>query len=224
VEGRFTLAAVAILASFVCDGLDGKLARMTRSSSEFGVQLDSLADLVAFGVSPALLVFLWQTQIFGRLGVMSAFLFIACGALRLARFNVQAARRPGAASRTFVGLPIPAAAAVLASLVLFVSWFEAPERFHLLPAICLGLVYLLALLMVSRVRYPAFKNSDLVRAHPFTASVAVVLLFVLVASEPKIIVFAVAVTYLLSGLVSTSILLPLRKGTFLRGLSRQKPS
>ncbi len=226
VEGRFQWAALAILVSCVCDGLDGKVARMTRASSEFGVQFDSLADLVCFGVNPALLVYLWQTSVYGRLGMVSSFLFVACGALRLARFNVLAARGGGQRPKKFfVGLPIPAAACVLATLVLFSASYVGTGLAQTgLPPLCLVLMYLLSLLMISRVRYASFKDVEVAKAHPYTASVSVVLLFVLVASEPRLLAFLFFMTYLMSGLVYTFFYLPLRNRTLLRGLSRSKPS
>jgi len=225
IQGQFELAAVAILVSCVCDGLDGHVARMTKASSEFGVQMDSLADLVAFGVGPGLLIYLWQTHAFGRLGLVSSFLFIACGALRLARFNVQAMRGGnGGSKKFFTGLPIPAAACVLATLVLFSGYLPEDVLQSVIPTFSLALIYLLALLMVSKVRYASFKDVELIKAHPYTASVAVVLIFVLVASEPKLIGFLFFMAYLISGLAYSFVAVPLRRGTFLRGLSRQKPS
>ncbi len=219
VEGRFELCASAILVSCLCDGLDGKVARMTKASSEFGIQLDSLVDLVAFGVTPATMIYMWQIQNLGRVGLMVAFLYIACGALRLARFNVSAMRKVGSGKKFFIGLPIPAAACVLATLVLFVTRFS-PDVFQaILPAWCLGLTGVLALLMVSKVRYASFKDLEAVRAHPYTLSITVVLLFVLVASEPRILGFLFFLAYLCSGLVYTYAILPLRRGTFLRGLT-----
>jgi CDP-diacylglycerol--serine O-phosphatidyltransferase len=224
IEGKYPLCAVAILFSFVCDGLDGKVARMTRSDSQFGVQLDSLADLVAFGVTPAVMVFLWQTHIYGRLGMMSSFLFIACGALRLARFNIQAAKSTPKSKKFFIGLPIPAAACILATSVLFSTYLSDAAVQSIFPPFCVGLVYLLSFLMVSRVRYASFKDVEVVKAHPFTASVAVVLIFVLVASEPNLLGFLFFMAYLASGLIYTFVLFPIRKGASLRGLSRHKPS
>jgi CDP-diacylglycerol--serine O-phosphatidyltransferase len=225
IQGQFQMTAVAILISCVCDGLDGQVARMTRASSEFGVQMDSLADLVAFGVGPALLVYLWQTHIFGRLGLVSSFLFLACGALRLARFNVQAMRGGSSGSKKFfVGLPIPAAACMIATLVLFSTYLPAEVLESVIPSFSLALIYLLALLMVSKVRYASFKDVEVIKAHPYRASLAVVLLFVLVASEPKLLGFLFFMAYLISGLVYSFVAVPLLRGTFLRGLSRQKPS
>ncbi len=222
IEGKFAWCALAILFSFICDGLDGKVARITGSSSEFGVQFDSLADMVSFGVNPALMIFLWQTHVYGRLGMVSSFLFIACGALRLARFNVQTSRNVQKSKKFFVGLPIPAAACIVAAIVLFSTYFTKDFVSNFFPPFCLGLVYLLSLLMVSRVRYASFKDIDLVKAHPFTASVAVVMIFVLVASEPKLLGFVFFVAYLISGLIYTFIVFPLRNRAFLRRLSRRR--
>ncbi|MDZ7759722.1 MAG: CDP-diacylglycerol--serine O-phosphatidyltransferase [Desulfovermiculus sp.] len=219
VQGQFELCASAILVSCLCDGLDGKVARLTKASSEFGIQLDSLVDLVAFGVTPAAMIYLWQTHYWGRIGLVVPFLYLACGALRLARFNVQAMHSAGGGKKFFIGLPIPAAACVMATLVLFVSRFPADIFQAILPAWSLGLTLILALLMVSKVRYASFNDLEVVRAHPYTMSITVVLLFVLVASEPKILGFLFFLAYLFSGLVYTYAVLPLRRGTFLRGLT-----
>lgn len=128
-NGNYVMAAYATLIAFVFDGLDGKIARMLNASSEFGIQLDSLADLISFGVAPALLVYKWALEPYGRLGWMAAFLFVACAALRLARFNVQAKR---ISNKFFVGLPSPAAAGVVVTSVLLPATFSAiplPSRF-----------------------------------------------------------------------------------------------
>ncbi|MFO8030939.1 MAG: CDP-diacylglycerol--serine O-phosphatidyltransferase [Desulfohalobiaceae bacterium] len=224
IEGRFELCALAILVSAVLDGLDGKVARVTKASSEFGIQLDSLADLVAFGVSPAVMAFLWQTHAYGRLGMASSFLFLACGALRLARFNVHAIRGISLSRKFFVGLPIPAAACVLATWVLFSTLPLAGTQAQTLVApVTLILVLSMALLMVSRVRYASFKDVEFVKAHPFTASVCVVLLFVLVASEPKLLGFFFFLAYLVSGPIYSFVLVPLRSRSLLRGLAHKSP-
>ncbi len=224
IEGQFVLCAIAILISCLCDGLDGKIARLTRANSEFGIQLDSLADLVSFGVTPALMIYLWQTHHFGRLGLVSSFFFIACGALRLARFNVQAMHSVQKSKKFFIGMPIPAAACILASLVLFSTYSHQALISDFFPSFALALIYLLSFLMISRVRYTAFKDIEMIKAHPFTVSVAIVLLFVLIASEPKLFAFIFFMGYLISGLVYTFCILSIRPGSFLRGLFRQRPS
>ncbi|MFP4213420.1 MAG: CDP-diacylglycerol--serine O-phosphatidyltransferase [Desulfohalobiaceae bacterium] len=222
-EGKFEICAMAILVSAVLDGLDGKVARATKASSEFGIQLDSLADLVAFGVTPAVMAFLWQTQTYGSLGMASSFLFLACGALRLARFNVHAIRGISLSRKFFQGLPIPAAACVLATLVLFSTYLPPAWAQSILAPATLVLLFSMALLMVSRVRYASFKDVEFVKAHPFTATVCVVLIFVLVASEPKLLGFLFFLAYLASGLIYSFVLVPLRSRSLLRGLAPKSP-
>lgn len=219
VEGRFEYCALAILVSCVLDGLDGMVARLTRSTSEFGVQLDSLADLVAFGVAPAIMVFMWQLQAFGRLGLLASFLLIACGALRLARFNVQTGK---ISSKYFIGLPIPASACILATLVLF-STLSPEYMTQKIGPLTLALVYILSFLMVSRVRYPSLKEFDLIKTHPFRTTVTALLIFVLIASEPKVLGFLFFITYLLSGLVLSFLILPYRKSRLLRESPQELP-
>jgi CDP-diacylglycerol--serine O-phosphatidyltransferase len=202
-EGRFEHCALAILISAVCDGLDGKVARLTGTSSDFGVQYDSLADLVAFGVTPAVTVYLWALQDFGRLGLMASFLIVACGALRLARFNLAA---PTASKKYFIGLAIPAQACTFATLILFAPY--VPEAYaKVLPIFTLVLAYVLSYLMVSRVRYVSFKEYGFLKAHPFSSAVTVTLLFVLVASEPKVLGFVCMFGYVVSGPILSLLLL-----------------
>ena len=213
IDGQIEKCALAILFSCVFDGLDGKVARLTHSASDFGVQFDSLADLVAFGVSPAIMVYLWHTQAFGRLGLVSSFLLIACGALRLARFNVQV---NVISKKFFVGLPIPASACTLACLVLFAPYLPESLQTSVLPAFCLGLTIVLALLMVSNVRYFSFKDFEVVRAHRFSATVTAIMIFVLIASEPKLLGFISFLGYMISGPAYTFIILPLLRSHRLR--------
>ena len=219
IDGRFEMAALAVIVSCVFDGLDGKLARLTNSASDFGVQLDSLADLVAFGAAPALMIYQWQTHAFGRLGIMASFLVIACGALRLARFNVQTGK---ISKKFFIGLPIPAAACTLASFV-FVSSYIPENMAVWLPGVTLALAFLVSILMVSNVRYASFKDGEMLRAHRFSATVTALLLFVLVASEPKLLGFLFFVGYIFSGLFHTYFILPLRGRSLLRDSSQKMP-
>jgi CDP-diacylglycerol---serine O-phosphatidyltransferase len=197
-DGRFQAAAIAILVSLVLDGLDGRVARMTKSTSGFGVQYDSLADLVAFGVAPGLLVYLWALKPYHQFGWVAAFLFVVCGALRLARFNVQ---QGSFDPRYFNGLPIPAAATMIATAILF--YYEigewAPER-HIY---ILVMIYLLSFLMVSNIKYVSFKKMELVQRRPFHSLVAVVLIFVVVATAPQIMGFLLMLAFVASGPVST---------------------
>ena len=213
IEGRFELCAIAILVSCLFDGMDGMVARLTNSSSDFGVQFDSLADLSSFGICPAVMVYLWQTHKFGRIGLVVSFLLVACGALRLARFNVQAKRL---SKKFFIGLPIPAAACTLATLVLFSEYIPESWVESILPKFTIILTFVLALLMVSRVKYASIKEVEVVKAHPFTATVSIIMLFVLVASEPKLLGFLFFIGYLLSGLIYSFLILPLRNSSRLR--------
>jgi CDP-diacylglycerol---serine O-phosphatidyltransferase len=218
ISGRFEASALAILASGLLDGLDGKVARLTKSQSDFGVQFDSLSDLVAFGVAPAITIFLWQTHIFGRLGMLASFLLLACAALRLARFNVQT----GCASKKFfIGLPTPASACSLAMLILVAGYLPENMPANLLPGVTLVLMYALSFLMVSRIRYAAFKDLAVVRAHPFTSTATMILIFVLVATEPRLLGFLIAVGYLVSGPIYTFLIFPLNKSSHLRCSPRE---
>ncbi len=208
IEGRFELTAVAILASCVFDGLDGKIARLTKATSDFGIQFDSLSDLVSFGVCPAIMIFLWQTHAFGQVGIAVTFLFMACGALRLARFNLQTSSSP---KKFFVGLPIPAAACTLATLVLFTSFLPQSAMAVVIPQATLFLTFVLSLLMISKVKYASFKEVEMIRLHPFSSTVTAIMIFVLVASEPKFIMFLFFISYVFSGLIYTYLYLPLRR-------------
>jgi len=188
-NGRYIHAAVAILVSAFFDGMDGKVARLTRATSRFGEEFDSLSDLVAFGVAPGLLAFSWALRPYGRLGWLAAFLYVACGALRLARFNVQ---MNTVEYRYFRGLPIPAAACLVAATVLFTRHF-----------ICLLLIFLLAFLMVSNMRYQSFKDLVLLKRKPFGTLVAMILAIVVVMAEPEIVILIFASSYLLLGPINT---------------------
>ncbi len=209
IEGQFDMTALAILFSCLFDGLDGKVARLTGTSSDFGVQFDSLADLVAFGVAPAIMVYQWQLARFGRLGILAAFMLIACGALRLARFNVMTGKTT-TSKKFFVGLPIPAAGCMIALFFMFERYLPDDIAAAVIPKACLVLVYALSFLMVSRVRYASFKELGLVKAHPFSAMVTALLLFVVVASEPWLMGFLLFSAYLISGIFYTFFILPRR--------------
>ena len=180
----------------VFDGLDGWVARLTHSTTRFGIELDSLSDLVAFGVAPAVMVYKWSIAPFGRIGIAAAFLFAACGALRLARYNVQMGSTE---SKAFTGMPIPGAASVLASLVIFYYelWDGVPEKniFVLLLTICL------ALLMVSTLKFHGLKEIDFSKRKPFWILVAFVLVIAVIVSHPAMALFVLAMIYLAEGLL-----------------------
>ena len=194
ITGQFVYAAVAIPISLILDGLDGRIARMTRTTSRFGVEYDSLADLVAFGVAPAVLAYTWSLSTYGRWGWLVAALFVTCGALRLARFNIQIGVID---SKVFNGLAIPAAALVVATTVMLYDYVGGVGPFHH-PAV-LGSIVVLALLMVSNVKYYSFKDLNLFKREPFMSFIVLVLLLIIVVAEPQVMLFTFAVSYAISG-------------------------
>ena len=194
IQGRYEAAAIAIILSAICDGLDGRIARFTHTMSHFGAEYDSLADLVAFGVAPGLLVYKWALEPFGRLGWLAAFVYVICGALRLARFNAQ---KKSVESNIFRGLPIPSAACLIASGVLFSH--EVGGIFESRPFVIIFAIYVLSSLMVSKVNYLSFKKYDAKHRKPFNVLVAVILISMVVVYKPKIMLFFIMVSYALSG-------------------------
>jgi CDP-diacylglycerol--serine O-phosphatidyltransferase len=193
-KGDYFLAAVPILIAFVLDGLDGRIARMTNTTSKFGSEYDSLADLVAFGVAPAILSYTWALSSYGKWGWLAAFLFVVCGALRLARFNVQIGMIE---SKVFNGLPIPGAASVVATGILLFFYLGGEGKFNdlsvLITMVCL------ALLMVSSIKYYSFKDLNYFSRKPFMSFVLIVFILIIVIAEPQIMMFTFAFGYGLSG-------------------------
>ncbi len=195
IDGRFDHAAIAILISAVIDGLDGRTARLTGTTSKFGAEYDSLADLVAFGLAPGILIFTWALRPFGRYGWLAAFLYVVCGALRLARFNVQIST---VESRRFNGLPIPAAASLVASTVLlFYSLGRGQEMAKHVTVLIL--VYMLAFLMISNIKFYSFKELNLKRRMPFRLLVGLIFLMVVITAEPPVTLFLLFFGYAASG-------------------------
>ena len=212
IQGSFEIACMAILLSALMDGLDGKVARLTNTASEFGVQYDSLADAVAFGLAPAILLWQWQLTDFGRLGVACSFIFLACGVLRLARFNVSTAT---ASKRFFVGLPIPAGACTVVTFVFFTS--VMPDVTHtIVPYIALILSVAIGILMVSNVRYFSFKEYDFLRSHPVRCLVSFIFLLALLFAQPRVFGFLYCLLYIASGLIYSYVLLPRRDRQLLK--------
>jgi CDP-diacylglycerol--serine O-phosphatidyltransferase len=204
---RFDSAAIAIVVAAFMDGLDGKVARFTGGSSRFGVEFDSLADLVSFGVAPALLMYQLELKAYGRFGWVACFLFVACGALRLARFNVQSTSTE---KRWFTGLPIPMAALTLAATVLFFRHLRAEGREHT-GLLFVLLVYLLSFLMVSTFKYRSFKELETRPHRSFYFLVTVVIVISLIAIHPPIALFSLAGLYLFSGPIEPILALVLRR-------------
>ncbi|OGR26901.1 MAG: CDP-diacylglycerol--serine O-phosphatidyltransferase [Desulfobacterales bacterium RIFOXYA12_FULL_46_15] len=192
VQFKFIEAAVAILIGSVFDLLDGKIARATHTTSKFGIEYDSLADLITFGLAPALLMFLWALQSTGRYGWSATLLFAACGALRLARFNTGTSSGPD-----FEGLPIPAAAAMNVSLVLFFYRLGIePEPYK---SAILVLMFILSFCMVSSFPYKSLKKISIFKSLKFNRFVGMILVLILIATEPYILLFIVFLLYVLSG-------------------------
>jgi CDP-diacylglycerol--serine O-phosphatidyltransferase len=196
INGHFFAAAVAILVAAVFDGLDGRVARMTGSTSTFGMELDSLCDMVAFGLAPGVLAYLWALTPYGRYGWLAAFLYVAATALRLARFNSQTVASP---SHDFTGLPCPAAAGMIATSVMFTAHvFKTTDTVQHITLLLL--VYLLSYLMVSTHRYLSFKHMDIAKEKRFQLFIGLILLLILLATEPPITLFAASLIYIFSGL------------------------
>ena len=196
-QERFYFAAVAILLAAVFDVFDGKVAKLSGATSKFGMQYDSLADLVSFGMAPALLAFSWALRPYGKFGWLAAFLFVACGAIRLARFNVLAS---SGETKYFKGLPIPVAAAMIAFTILL--YFQLIETDWVKDIVILVMIYILAFLMVSNIRYFSFKELNLAKRKPFSIFIFVVLSLVVIVMEPVVVLFAFVLFYVFSGPVS----------------------
>jgi CDP-diacylglycerol--serine O-phosphatidyltransferase len=196
-NGRYEQAAMAIFVAMVLDGLDGRIARLTRTQSEFGAEYDSLADVVAFGAAPALVMYEWALRPLGRLGWVAAFAYCAATALRLARFNVNI---DVVDKRFFQGLPSPAAAAVLAGLVWVIDDLDLQHASWLYGVAC-ALTFFAAVTMVTNMPFYSFKTFNLRRSVPFWAILVVLLAVILVSAKPPVVLFALFLAYSLSGYV-----------------------
>lgn len=204
-NARFEAAAVAIYIAMFLDGMDGRIARLTHTQTDFGVQYDSLSDLASFGLAPALVIYQWSLAGLGKLGWLAAFIYAAAAALRLARFNTQAA---SADKRYFQGLPSPLAAALIAGMI----WFGVSQGIEdgaEILFITFPITVLTGILMVSNIRYHSFKQFDLRDRVPFVAVSIIVLIFVFIAIEPPLVLFLLALAYAASG--PTFTLIQIRK-------------
>ena len=193
IRGTFETAAILIIAAAVLDMLDGRIARLTNSASRFGEEYDSLADLVSFGVAPAVLAYSWGLADFHRLGWMASFIFVVCGSMRLARFNIQTKVTD---KKYFIGLPIPAAAGTISTLVL-----ATPERLQspFWMAGLLVLTVILSYLMISTLKYRSFKDLDLRRQRRAWILPVIALVFAVVAYRPALTLLALALLFAASG-------------------------
>jgi CDP-diacylglycerol--serine O-phosphatidyltransferase len=199
-RGEYATAAPFIGFAVVLDMLDGRIARLTGTASAFGVEFDSLADVISFGMAPAILSFSWGLQPLGRLGWAAGFMFVTAGAMRLARFNIQTGG--GGDKRYFVGMPSPAAAAIPAATV-----FAYPAGLHdyreALPALAMVLVP--AVLMVSTIRFRSFKNLDLQKRRPYTVLIFIAAAIVLITTHPRFVLVLIAYSYLASAFIGLAI-------------------
>ncbi len=199
IQQDFTAAAWFIMAAAVFDMLDGRIARMAKATSEFGVQYDSLSDLISFGMAPSILLYQWALAPYGRLGVLAAFLYVCCAALRLARFNVNTAI---VSKAFFQGVASPIAAGSVATFVIFhaASGYPGEEDLISRPLVALVQALLLASLMVSTIPFPSFKELNWRARSSFGYLMIAVMLLVLLAVRPEITLFLVFVVYLLGSL------------------------
>jgi CDP-diacylglycerol--serine O-phosphatidyltransferase len=218
IQGRYEAAAIAILVSTILDGLDGRIARFTHTTSDFGTEYDSLSDLVAFGVAPSILTFQWALAPLGRLGWLASFTYVVCGALRLARFNVQ---KNTTDAKVFKGLPTPAAASFVASFVLFTTVIGGSPEGNNMVAILL--ITMLSFLMVSNIRYPSFKEFDLKRQKSFNALVAIILVFLVIVYKPRVMLFIVLTVYVVMGPFFAYYLLRKRRAMAKARVKRSRP-
>lgn len=192
-SGNFVHASWAIIIAGLFDGIDGWVARLTGSTTKFGIELDSLSDVIAFGVSPSVLLYKWTLSSFGRVGAAAAFLFVACGALRLARYNIQMGSEE---KKHFTGMPIPAAAFISATTVLFYAELDIG---HAKSYFGLFITLVCAAVMVSTMRFHSQKELNLGRRKPFWILVGVVLFLAVFITHPEITLFVIGILYLISG-------------------------
>ncbi|WP_455200953.1 CDP-diacylglycerol--serine O-phosphatidyltransferase [Kaarinaea lacus] len=205
-SGKFELAAIAIFVAMIMDGLDGRVARLTNTQTDFGAEYDSLADMIAFGLAPSLVMYEWALVNMGKLGWLAAFIYTAAAALRLARFNTQVGT---AEKRYFQGLASPAAAAVVAGMVWVATDHEQLGVDWRIPAFAITLAT--GILMVSNIRYRSFKDLDLKGKIPFVTLIIVVLVFVFISYSPPQVLFTIFLVYAISGPTYTLIRLRRRR-------------
>ena len=197
IQHDFRLAAWAIIAAGIFDMLDGRIARLAKATSSFGVEYDSLSDLVSFGAAPAILIYLWALEPYSRLGWLAAFLYMACGALRLARFNVMSGKLSKA---YFQGLPIPIAAGIVATFVIFQHELNLPTLEDITPY-ALGMALGLGSLMVSSIPFPSFKELNWRSRASFGYLMVGVMVMILVAVRPEVTLFLILGAYVVLSLI-----------------------
>lgn len=195
IHSNFLTAAWSILVAMIFDSMDGRVARLTRATSAFGVEYDSLSDLISFGMAPAVLAYLWCLEPFGRLGWLAAFLYLVCAALRLARFNVMTNTVP---KKYFQGLPSPLAAATISTAVIFYNELQLkiPKENYML-----ALTFVLGSLMISTIRFTSFKELKVSRENSFGILAVGILTLVLIAVKPEVTLFVMCILYIVVGML-----------------------
>ncbi len=215
IRGDFDKAAWLIFISLILDGIDGRVARLTNATSKFGVEFDSLADLVAFGVAPAILLYQTVGHHYGKFGSLVAALFVVFGAIRLARFNVMA---PSSEPSVFIGVPIPTAAIFVAGWVMLYLKY----RFSFLPPLLLGSALAVALLMVSNIRYPSFKKIDFKKHQVLKILILMVIFLAILYLYPAEFVTIAITIFIISGVVRAFYFLVKRKIRYNNGKKLSK--
>jgi CDP-diacylglycerol--serine O-phosphatidyltransferase len=206
ISGEYGLAALLIALAIVLDGMDGMVARLTGTASDFGKELDSLADLISFGIAPSVLAYCWALSNLGRIGMVATFGFVLCGALRLARFNIQATLSD---RRYFVGLPVPAAAGAVAALVYY---YPHPVQDPWMGGLVWLLLVTLAVLMVSKMRYRSLKELDLKARRPYPVLLVPILFVLAIFAWPEKVLLGMAFLYVLSGVFPRGLFSPREDG------------
>ncbi len=208
INDKFEVAAIAIFVAMLLDGVDGRVARMTNTESDFGAEFDSLADMISFGLAPALMMYLWSLSALGKVGWLVSFIYVACAALRLARFNTQASHSD---KRYFQGLASPSAAALVAGLIwnadLIKDYLAAPA----LQGLALAITLFAGLLMVSNIRYHSFKGINWRSKVPFVTILMLMFVLVFVSAAPALMLFVIFLGYALSGPILTLIFIRRRR-------------
>lgn len=213
INGHWIAAPTAIFIAHVCDILDGRIARWVGHTSQFGMECDSLADWISFGIAPALMVYLLALKDYGKLGFLLTFFFVLCGALRLARFNVKSIETEETTGLHFTGLPIPGAGGFLAVLVLLFGLYQNDHQgrtmniiYQRIPALRAGIpiiVFSLALMMISKIQYTTFKRTHLFRPQALRTFLITLFVIFMIYSYPENTIFILYTSYILWGVIQT---------------------
>jgi CDP-diacylglycerol--serine O-phosphatidyltransferase len=202
INGLFETASIAIFVAMLLDGIDGRVARLTNTESDFGAEFDSLADMVSFGLAPALVMYLWSLSNLGKIGWLVAFVYVACAALRLARFNTQVSHSD---KNYFQGLASPSAAGIVVGFVWNGELFQTYLPMPVLQTVALVLTFFAGIFMVSNIRYHSFKGINWRGRVPFVTILMIVFILVFVSAAPSLVLFGIFLVYTLSGPVLTLI-------------------